>query len=170
MLVRSFRLFHRGLRAGRRLGSASTQTATKTSALDMGKADFRLLRELASKVPWESAFEGSGVHQCWSDFKHCLLKAQDQAIPKYRKSSRRGRRPAWRTGDLLLELRWKKKMYSCWKEGQVTWKEYRDAVRVCREKTRVAKAQLELKLAKSAGTIKRFSLGICMEKGGPKKT
>ena len=27
------------------------KTATKTSALDMGKADFRLLRELVSKVP-----------------------------------------------------------------------------------------------------------------------
>ena len=40
------------------------KTATKTSALDMGKADFRLLRELVSKVPWETSFEGIGVHQC----------------------------------------------------------------------------------------------------------
>ena len=39
------------------------KSATKTSALDTGKADFRLLRELVSKVPWETAFEGIGVHQ-----------------------------------------------------------------------------------------------------------
>ncbi|GAB0203247.1 hypothetical protein GRJ2_002790300 [Grus japonensis] len=40
--------------------------ASKTSTLDMGRADFRLLKELVSKVPWESAFEGIGVHECWS--------------------------------------------------------------------------------------------------------
>ena len=34
------------------------KTADKTSTQDMGRADFRLLRELISKVPWESAFEG----------------------------------------------------------------------------------------------------------------
>ena len=68
------------------------KTATITSALDMGRADFRLLRELVSKVPWETAFEG--IYQCWSVFKHCLLRAQDQAIPKYQKSGRWGRRPS----------------------------------------------------------------------------
>ena len=66
--------------------------ASKTSTLDMRRADFRLLRELLSKVPWEKAFEGAGVHQCWSLFKYHLLRAQEQAIPKCRKSSRRGRR------------------------------------------------------------------------------
>ncbi|MGZ7263549.1 hypothetical protein ACXWQS_09520, partial [Streptococcus pyogenes] len=52
------------------------KSATKTSSLDMGKADFRLLRELVSKVPWETALEGLDVHQCWSFFKRCLLEAQ----------------------------------------------------------------------------------------------
>ncbi|GAB0202528.1 mitochondrial enolase superfamily member 1 [Grus japonensis] len=64
------------------------KTATKTSTLDMGRADFRLLRELVSQVPWETALEGIGVHQCWSLFKGHLLRAQEQAIPKCRKSSR----------------------------------------------------------------------------------
>lgn len=134
---------------------------------------FRLLRELVSKVPWETAFEGTGVHQCWSTFKHCLLKAQDQAIPKHRKSGRRGRRPAWLTSDLLLELRRKKKVYGCWKEGQATRREYKDAVGVYREKIHVAKAQLELKLAMSPclwETIKKVFLDMWTEKGEPKKT
>lgn len=39
------------------------KTATKTSALDMGKADFTLLRTPVGKIPWETAFEGFGVHQ-----------------------------------------------------------------------------------------------------------
>lgn len=89
------------------------KTATKTSALDMGRADFRLLRKIVSKVPSETAFEGIGVHQCWSVLKQCLLKAQDQAILKYQKSSRRGRRPVCLTRDLLLELRRIKKVYGC---------------------------------------------------------
>ncbi|GAB0207049.1 ubiquitin-associated protein 1 [Grus japonensis] len=45
------------------------KTATKTSTLDMGRADFRLLRELVSQIPWETALEGIGVHQCWSLLK-----------------------------------------------------------------------------------------------------
>uniref|UniRef100_A0A8C0A0D2 Reverse transcriptase domain-containing protein n=1 Tax=Anas zonorhyncha TaxID=75864 RepID=A0A8C0A0D2_9AVES len=121
----------------------------------MGKADFRLLGELVSKVPWEAALEGLDVHQCWSFFKRCLLEAQDQAIPKYRKSGRRGRRPAWLTRNILMEIRRKQRVFRYWKEGQVTWKEYRDAARVCRKKIRVAKAHLELKLAVSVRENKK---------------
>jgi len=38
----------------------------KTSTQDIGRADLRLLREVGSKVLWETAFEDFGVHQCWS--------------------------------------------------------------------------------------------------------
>ncbi|GAB0206466.1 mitochondrial enolase superfamily member 1 [Grus japonensis] len=48
--------------------------------------------------------------------------------------------------DLLRELRQKRKVYGHWKQGQTTWEDYRDAVRHCREKIRVVKAQLEFKL------------------------
>ena len=64
------------------------KTASKTSTLDMRRADFRLLRELLSKVPWEKAFEGAGVHQYWLLFKYCLQRVQEQAISKCRKSGR----------------------------------------------------------------------------------
>lgn len=58
------------------------KTATKTSALDMRRAEFRLLRQLLSRISWEAAFEGVGVCQCWSVLKYHLLKVQEQAIPK----------------------------------------------------------------------------------------
>ena len=48
------------------------KTATKSSTLEMGRADSGLLRELVSKVPWETAFKGIGVHQCWSLFRKHL--------------------------------------------------------------------------------------------------
>ena len=38
--------------------------ATRTSAMNMERADFRLLRELVSKVLCKTAFEGIEVHEC----------------------------------------------------------------------------------------------------------
>ncbi|KAF1676790.1 hypothetical protein FQV07_0001317, partial [Pygoscelis papua] len=107
----------------------------------MGRATFGLLKELVSKVSWESAFEGTGVHECWSLFKSHLLRAQEQAIPKCRK------RPAWLNGEILLGLRKKRRFYRLWKKGQATQEEYRDLIRSCREEMRKAKAQLERNLA-----------------------
>lgn len=45
------------------------KTASKTLALDMGRADLGLLKVLVCKVFWESAFEVVGVHECWLVFK-----------------------------------------------------------------------------------------------------
>uniref|UniRef100_A0A8C3LJD3 Reverse transcriptase domain-containing protein n=1 Tax=Chrysolophus pictus TaxID=9089 RepID=A0A8C3LJD3_CHRPC len=61
--------------------------------------------------------------------------------------SRRGRRPAWMNRELFLRLREKKRIYLLWKKGRATQKEYREVVKMCREKIRKAKAQLELNLA-----------------------
>lgn len=47
--------------------------------------------------------------------------------------------------DLLLELRWKKKVYGHWKQG--LQEDCRDAVCNCREKICEAKAQVGFKLA-----------------------
>jgi len=46
----------------------------------------------------------------------------------------------------LAELRKKRRVYALWKKGQPTHKDYKDIVRLCREKVRRAKAQLELSL------------------------
>lgn len=54
----------------------------------MGRADVRLLRELVSKVFWESALEGIGVHQCWSPFKYHLFSTKETAIPKCQNPSK----------------------------------------------------------------------------------
>ncbi|KAF1461414.1 hypothetical protein FQV21_0009482, partial [Spheniscus demersus] len=57
-----------------------------------------------------------------------------------------GKKMAWLTRELWLELR-KKGVYDFWKQGQATQEDYKDVVRLCREKIRRAKAQLELNLA-----------------------
>ncbi|GAB0209753.1 hypothetical protein GRJ2_003441000 [Grus japonensis] len=58
-----------------------------------------------------------------------------------------GRRPAWLNRELWLELGEKRRVYGLWKKGQATQGDYKDVVRLCREKIRRAKAQLELNLA-----------------------
>lgn len=55
---------------------------------------FKLLREILSSIPWESAFGGLGVHKCWLVYKNHLLKALEQAIPLCPKSINQDRRPA----------------------------------------------------------------------------
>jgi len=57
--------------------------------------------------------------------------------------------------EILVELRWKRKVYGMWKEGQATWEEYRYVVRGCWDAMRKAKAHLELKLAREVKNNKK---------------
>ncbi|NXX31359.1 RTJK polymerase, partial [Nicator chloris] len=107
------------------------------------------------KVPWENVFVGAGVHQCSSLFKHQLLRSQEQAIPKCQKSSRPGRRPTWLNRNLLLKIRQKRKVYTRWKQGQVSQEAFKGVARACRKKIREAKAEFELNLATSVKDNKK---------------
>jgi len=69
-------------------------TASKTLTLSIGRAGFGLLKDLVSKDPWESTFEGVWIHEYCSFFKRHILREQEQAIPKCWKSSKRSRRLA----------------------------------------------------------------------------
>lgn len=51
------------------------KTGTRTLTLDKGRVEFMLPRELVSNTTLETAFEGTGVHQCWSIVKYHLLGA-----------------------------------------------------------------------------------------------
>ncbi|KAK4814045.1 hypothetical protein QYF61_006552 [Mycteria americana] len=119
----------------------------KTATLDFQRADFGLFRRLVERVPWEAALMGKGVQEGWTFFKEEVLKAQERAVPRCRKTSRRGRRPAWLTRELWLELRKKRRVYDLWKKGRATQEDYKGVARLCREKIRRAKAELELNLA-----------------------
>ncbi|KAK4832087.1 hypothetical protein QYF61_020702 [Mycteria americana] len=120
---------------------------SKTATLDFQRADFGLFRTLVERVPWEAALKGKGVREGWTFFKEEVLKAQEWAVPRCRKTSWRGRRPAWLTRELWLELRRKRRVYDLWKKGRATQEDYKGVARLCREKIRRAKAELELNLA-----------------------
>jgi len=105
----NFRILHGGSRAIRRI-----------KTLDFKRANFGLFKELLGGIPWGRALEGRGVQESRSLFKHHFLHAQERCIPLNKKSSKGGRRPTWMSKELLVELRWKRKLCGMWKEGQAT--------------------------------------------------
>ncbi|GAB0176751.1 mitochondrial enolase superfamily member 1 [Grus japonensis] len=59
--------------------------------------------------------------------------------------------------ELLGKVKQKKEAYRGWKQGQVAWEEYREAVRAAREQVRKAKALIEISLARDVkGNKKSF--------------
>ena len=139
----------------------------KTATLDFRRADFELFRRLVGRVPWGSVLESKGVQDGWLLFKKEVLKVHEQAVPLSRKMSRRGIRLAWMNRELFLRLQEKKRIYLLWKKGRATRKEYKEVVKMCREKIRKAKAQLELNLAAGVKGNKKLFTSISTVRGGP---
>ncbi|KAK4825642.1 hypothetical protein QYF61_001427 [Mycteria americana] len=129
---------------------------SRTATLDFRRADFGLLRRLVKRVPWEAALKGKGVQKGWTFFKEEVLKAQERAVPRCQKMSQWGRRLAWLNREIWLELRKKRRVYDLWKKGQATQEDYKGVARLCREKIRRAKAELDLNLAAAVKDNKNF--------------
>lgn len=84
-----------------------------------------------------------------------------------RKSSKGGWRPAWMNKELWQNSDIEKKLYKRWKQGEVTWKEYRHTAWTRRDRVRKGKTHLLLSLARYLkGNQKEFYRYI----GSKKKT
>ncbi|KAK4821003.1 hypothetical protein QYF61_010734 [Mycteria americana] len=129
------------------------QVRSTVRTLNFRKANFQLFKELVSRTPWETVFRDRGAQQSWQIFKDAFHKAQELLVPRCRKSGKEGKRPAWLSRDVLVKL--KRELHRQWKQGQVTWEEYRNTARLCRDGVRKAKAQLELNLAGNAKNNKK---------------
>jgi len=120
---------------------------SRTATSDFQRADFGLFWSLVDRVPWEAVLKGKGVQEGWTFFKEEVLKAQEQAGPMCHKMNRQGRRPACLNRELWMVLWKENRVYVLWKKGRTIQENCKDIVRLCREKIRKAKAQLELNLA-----------------------
>ncbi|KFV18118.1 hypothetical protein N340_13754, partial [Tauraco erythrolophus] len=126
--------------------------------LGFRRADIGLFRDLLGRAPRDEALEGRGAQESWLIFKDHLLQAQEWCIPTKKKPDRNTRRPAWMNKEFLDQLKHKKEAYRGWKQGQVSWEEYRAIVRATRDQVRKAKALIELNLARDIkGNKKNFS-------------
>ena len=131
------------------------RTASRIAALDFSRGNFGLFKQLLGEIPWARLLEGKGAQDSWIAFRDCFFHAQDQSIPTRRKSRKGARRPAWLNRDLLGMLKQKRRVYRSWKQGLATWEEYKAAVRGCRKAARIAKASLELQLARGVKDSKK---------------
>ncbi|KFQ53018.1 hypothetical protein N334_04373, partial [Pelecanus crispus] len=123
--------------------------------LNFRKANFQLFKELVRRTHWETVLRDRGTEQSWQIFKDTFYRAQELLVLRCKKSGKEGKRPAWLSRDLLVKLKIKRELHRQWKQGQVSWEEYREAARLCREGVRKAKAQLELILARDAKNNKK---------------
>jgi len=55
------------------------------------------------------------AEESWHIFKEAFLGAQEASIPRCSKSGKEGKRPAWLSLDLPVNLESKKKMHRQWK-------------------------------------------------------
>ena len=124
----------------------------KFSNMKFRRVNFQLLKKLLVKIPWETVLRDRGTDQSWQHFKDTFLRVQELCIPMCKSSSRKS---TWLSTDLLVKLRCKKEMHRQWKQGHVAWVEYRDAIWMCRDRIRKAKAQVELSLARDAKNNKK---------------
>ncbi|KFZ68978.1 hypothetical protein N338_01487, partial [Podiceps cristatus] len=131
------------------------QAKSKVRTLNFRKAIFQLFKELVNRTPWETALRDKGAEQSWQIFKDAFHRVQELSVPKCKKSGKAGKRPAWMHRDVLVKLKGKKEMHRQWKLGQVSWEEHRDAARLRRDGVRMAKARLELNLARDAKNNKK---------------
>ena len=68
--------------------------------------------------------------------------------------------------DLWLDLKSQRKVCGLWKSGQATSEDYRYVVKLCREKIRKAKAQLELNLDAKGRTTMNISINTSTARRG----
>ena len=115
---------------------------SKAVTLVFQRADFGLFRSLVDRVPGEIVLKGQGVQEGWTFFKGtgagCPGVWKDK--PARQKTSLAEQSFGWNSGK-------RKKVCHLWKKGQGTQEDYKNIVRLCKEKIRKMKAQLELRLA-----------------------
>ncbi|PKU32688.1 nedd4-binding protein 2-like 2 [Limosa lapponica baueri] len=131
------------------------QTRGIVRTLNFRKANLQLFKELVNRTPWEAVLRDKGAEQSWQTFKDAFHRAQELSIPRCKKSSKKGKRPAWLSQDLLVKVKDKKEWHRQFRQEQVSWEEYRDAARLCRDDVRKAKVRLELNLARDAKDNKK---------------
>lgn len=76
------------------------------TSLDFRKTSFGLCGDLLGRLNGRLLWRVKGTQDSWSILKDNLLKAQNQSIAMFRKSSKRGSRPAWINEELLTELKY----------------------------------------------------------------
>ncbi|PKU39070.1 nedd4-binding protein 2-like 2 [Limosa lapponica baueri] len=134
------------------------QSRSMVRTLNFRKANLQLFKELVNRSPWEMVLRDKRTERRWEIFKDSFHRPQDLSIPRCNKSSKKEKRPARLSRDLLVKLKGKKELHRQFKQDQASWEEYRGVTQLYRDHVRKAKAQLELNLARDVKSNKK---GFC---------
>lgn len=88
------------------------KTKSRITTLDIRRPEFELFRDLLGRIPREIALEVRGAWDNCLIFTASLLRAQEQSIPIYRKSSKHGRVLVWINIENLTDLKHRKEVHS----------------------------------------------------------
>ncbi|KAJ7399793.1 glycerol kinase [Pitangus sulphuratus] len=105
-------------------GESNTKTRITTS--DFGRADCGLIRDLLERIPQYMALERREVHERQMIVKDHIFQAQVHPDEQEMKQSLLT--PTCVGKQRATKLKHKKKVYKGWEYGQVTWTEYRDTI------------------------------------------
>lgn len=82
--------------------------------LNFRRVNLELFKELVDETSWETVLRNKGVEQKWQLFKDIFLRAQELLIDTYNYSGKKGLRPQWFIKNILVKLKYKKKMHRQW--------------------------------------------------------
>lgn len=132
--------------------------------LNFRTAKFRLLKEFLDEISWEEVFRDKGAEPLGYSFW------EQKGSP-----SVRIRRQAGKLGSHhgLARTCWsdreKNSKYGLWKQGFVTWEEYRDDIQTRRGGIRKDKARMELNLRNVKKKTRRGSIDSLVRRDRPKR-
>lgn len=88
------------------------KTKSRNTTLDIRRPESELFRDLLGRIPRKIALEVKGSWENCLIFTASLLRAQEQSIPIYRKSSKHGRVLVWINIEKLSDLKHRKEVHS----------------------------------------------------------
>lgn len=94
--------------------SSKDLAQTKVRTLNLRKANFHFLKELDSRIPWETSFRDYGTEL--GKPEGIFHTVQELSIPWCKKSEKEDKRLAWIIKNLLLKLKSKKEVHRQWRQ------------------------------------------------------
>lgn len=71
----------------------------------LGRKHLQSYKELVNRTPVENCPQGKGAEESWEILKDTFHTVLEVSIPKYKKSGKEGKIPAWLSQDLLEKLK-----------------------------------------------------------------
>jgi Reverse transcriptase (RNA-dependent DNA polymerase)/Endonuclease-reverse transcriptase len=129
----------------------NTLIRPKTTVKNWRKADWSSIKNGISNTTWPTAEDNTSVEEFWGQLRAKITELTDQHVPLRTINARKA---DWMTNDLLQLVRKKRRLWRRAKTGQGV-AEYEAAAKELKHKIRLAKRNMEKKLASADSQNKK---------------